>query len=129
MRFRLFPTAEAPREARAAVAELARCIDGESLADVKTVVSELVTISVSHGALRPIEVCVSLLDGELEGEVCDHGPGARAVIRARELRDTSLVLRVIDGLVERWGTSEDQTRIWFCMTVSRPGPTPNGPLD
>lgn len=117
MRFRLFPTAQAPSEARTAVAPLAERIDADSLADLKTVVSELVTISVSHGASRPIEVCVDVDDGHLEGVVCDHGPGARAIVRARELRDTSLVLRVVNGLVEEWGTDDRQTRVWFRMNV------------
>jgi len=119
MRFHLFPTAQAPSQARAAVAPLAEHIDPNSLADVKTVVSELVTISVSHGASKPIKVSVTIDDGELEGVVCDQGPGARAIVRARELKDTSLVLRVVNGLVEEWGTNDRQTRIWFKMPVVR----------
>lgn len=118
MRFRLFPTAQAPRQARAAVDPLASRIDSESLADLKTVVSELITISVNHGAFKPIEVCVAVEDGLLEGAIRDQGPGARAIVRARELRDTSLVLRLVDGLVEDWGTDDEQTRIWFRMAVT-----------
>lgn len=121
MRFRLFPTAQAPSQARSAVASLAKCIDRDSLADVKVVVSELVTISVSHGASRPIEVSMTLDDGELEGVVCDHGPGARAIVRAQERRDNSIVLRVVNGLVKDWGTNDTQTRIWFRMAVDRLG--------
>ncbi|HWP32506.1 MAG TPA: ATP-binding protein [Solirubrobacterales bacterium] len=117
MQFRLFPTAQAPSQARSAVAALAERLEPDSLSDVKTVVSELVTISVSHGASRPIEVRVDVDDGELEGVVCDQGPGARAIVRARELRETSLVLRVVNGLVEDWGTDDAQTRIWFRMAV------------
>jgi len=121
MRFRLFPTAQAPSQARSAVAPLAECIGRDSLADVKVVVSELVTISVSHGASRPIEVSMILDDGELEGMVCDHGPGARAMVRAQERRDNSIVLRVVNGLVEDWGTNDTQTGIWFRMAVDRLG--------
>jgi hypothetical protein len=58
MRLSLFPTAEAPAEARRGLAILSDRIDPGSLAEVRTVISELVAISVSHGASRLIE-CTS----------------------------------------------------------------------
>ena len=51
----------------------------------------------------------------------DHGPGTRAIIRARERRDSSMVLRIIDTLVEEWGTNPGETRIWFRMPVHPTG--------
>lgn len=117
MKLRLFPTLEAPGEARRGVAALADRIDQASLSDLKVVISELVTISVAHGATKPIEMSLKLIDGELEGVVDDQGPGARAIVRAREHRDSSLVLRIVDRLVEEWGTDRGETRIWFRMRV------------
>jgi anti-sigma regulatory factor (Ser/Thr protein kinase) len=116
MRLHLFPTVEAPSQARRQVASLATDIDQGSLSDVTTVVSELVTISVAHGASRPIEISLDVDDGRLEGSVCDEGPGTRALTRARSRQDSSLVLQIVDNLVEDWGTNAAQ-RIWFRMPV------------
>jgi anti-sigma regulatory factor (Ser/Thr protein kinase) len=117
MRLRLFPTLEAPREARRWLAGFAGQLDESSFSDLKTVVSELVTISVAHGATKPIDLSLALVDGEIEGTVYDQGPGTRAIVRAREGHDNSLVLRIIDSLVDEWGTNPRQTRIWFRMAV------------
>jgi anti-sigma regulatory factor (Ser/Thr protein kinase) len=117
MRLSLFPTVQAPGEARQGVASLGERIDEESLSDVRTVVSELVTISVAHGASEPIELSLELFDAKVEGVVDDHGPGARAIVRAKERRDNSLVLRIIEGLVEDWGTDTEESRVWFSMAV------------
>jgi anti-sigma regulatory factor (Ser/Thr protein kinase) len=113
MRLRLFPTLEAPREARRGIASLAGRLDSECFDDLKTVVSELVTISVAHGATRPLDVSVTLAEGAVEGILHDEGPGTRAILRARDRQDNSLVLQVIDGLVDEWGTNQGKTRIWF----------------
>jgi anti-sigma regulatory factor (Ser/Thr protein kinase) len=117
MRFFVFPTVRAPSEARRGLDSLAGRIDPESLSDLKTVVSELVTISVAHGATEPIDVSLTLVDGEIEGVFFDNGPGTRAIVRAREQKDSSLVLRLVDSLVDDWGTNPGRTRTWFRMTV------------
>jgi anti-sigma regulatory factor (Ser/Thr protein kinase) len=119
MRLRVFPTVEAPRQARRQVAALAGELDESSASDVKTVVSELVTISVAQGARSPIEVSLLLDDGRLDGALHDDGPGPRALLRARNRRDDSLVLRIVDGLVDEWGASDRDHRIWFRMSVRR----------
>jgi anti-sigma regulatory factor (Ser/Thr protein kinase) len=124
MRMRLFPTLHAPSEARRALAPLAAQLDEESLANLRSVVSELVAISVAHGATKPIYLSLTLSEGSIEGIVYDEGPGARAVARAQELRDDSLVLRVVESLVDDWGTNPRQTRIWFRLAVN--APTPDG---
>lgn len=119
MRLRVFPTVEAPRQARRKVSALSSDIDERSASDVKTVVSELVTMSVAQGARRPIEICLELDDGRLEGALCDDGPGARAFVKAKNRRDDSLAVRIVDGLVEEWGASDRDRRIWFRMNVER----------
>lgn len=121
MRLSLFPTVQAPGEARRGMAPLAERIDEASLSDVRTVVSELVTISVANGASKPIELSLEVFDAKVKGVVDDHGPGARAIVRARQRKDSSLVLRIIDALVDDWGTDPDESRVWFQMGV-RPLP-------
>jgi anti-sigma regulatory factor (Ser/Thr protein kinase) len=117
MRLSLFPTVQAPGEARRGVAALAERIDEESLSDVRTVVSELVTISVAHGASRPLELSLDFFDEQVRGVLDDHGPGTRAIIRAKEMKDSSLVLRIVDALVEEWGTDPEERQVWFKMHV------------
>lgn len=113
----MFPTVQAPSQARREVASLASQIDPASVADVTTVVSELVGLSVAYGASRPIEVVLTVDDGKLVGSIRDHGPGPRAVVRAKKRHDDSLVLRIVDALVDDWGTDASETCIWFRMAV------------
>ena len=117
MRLRLFPTVEAPSEARRALAPLRERLDEDSYLNLKTVVSELVTIAVAHGATKPIDMSLTLSEGAIEGILYDEGAGTRAIVRAQERRDTSLVLRVVDSLVDDWGTNPSQTRVWFRLAV------------
>jgi len=113
----MFPTVEASSEARRKLIALAGRIDRASLTDVTVVVSELVAISVAHGASKPIEVVLTIEDGKLLGALCDDGSGPRALVRARKRRSDSLVLRIVDALVEEWGTDASESRIWFRMAV------------
>jgi anti-sigma regulatory factor (Ser/Thr protein kinase) len=119
MRLRLFPTLAAPGEARKWVAPLAERLDEPSFYDLMTVVSELVAISVAHGASKPIDLTLTATDGSIEGTLYDEGAGTRALVRARDLQDSSLVLRVIDSLVDEWGTNPGQTRTWFRLGVRK----------
>lgn len=118
MRVCVFPTLQAPSEARRALAPLADRIHRDSLSDIQTVIGELVTISVAHGATKPIDMKFTIAEGQVEGVVFDHGPGTRAIIRAREREDSSVVLRIIEGLVDDWGTNASQTWVWFRMAVA-----------
>lgn len=115
MRLRVFPSVEAPSQARRGLASLASRIDQDSLTDVRTVVSELVAMSVANGSHKLIEVDLHLDGRRLEGLVSDDGSGARAISR----RDSSsLVVRIIDGLVEEWGATDGaEEAIWFRMNV------------
>jgi hypothetical protein len=115
MRLRVFPSVEAPSRARRELATLASRIDQESLGDVKTVVSELVLVSVANGARRPIELDLRLDDeGTLEGDLRDDGTGARAI---RRKDSSSLAMRIVDGLVDEWRADEGAKRISFRMGV------------
>ncbi len=80
-------------------------------------VNELVTIGVSEGAERPILLSFTRDRKTVEGIVYDDGPGTRAIVRARDRGEPSLVLQIIDALVDEWGTNPSQTRIWFRIGV------------
>jgi anti-sigma regulatory factor (Ser/Thr protein kinase) len=113
MRLQVFPTVEAPSQARRELSSLASRIDPRTLSDVTTVISELVGMSVANGARKPIEVSLRLGDSGLEGAVYDDGTGVRAIAR----RESALVLRILEGLVEEWGANDSERRIWFRMNL------------
>jgi anti-sigma regulatory factor (Ser/Thr protein kinase) len=113
VRLRIFPTIEAPRQARRELSALAGQIDQHSFSDIRTVISELVGVSVANGARKPIEVSLCLKDRRIEGTVHDDGAGVRAVVR----QEGTLVIRILDGLVEEWKADEREKRIWFRMNV------------
>ncbi|HET8813929.1 MAG TPA: hypothetical protein VFM51_03115 [Solirubrobacterales bacterium] len=92
---------------------MASQVDQHSFSDVTTVVSELVGMSVANGARKPIEVSLKLDGGGLEGAIDDDGTGVRAISR----RESALVLRILEGLVEEWGAGDSGKRIWFRMNV------------
>lgn len=115
MRLRIFPTVEAPSQARRELSALASQVDQHSLSDVRTVVGELVGMSVANGAREPIEVSLCIdEDRRIEGTVHDDGTGVRAVGR----QESALVLRILEGLVEEWKADEREKRIWFRMNVA-----------
>lgn len=114
MDLKVFPTVEAPSRARRELSALASQIDQDSLSELRTVVSELVGMSVANGARKPIEVSVRIEDRRVEGAVHDDGTGIRAVGR----RESALALRILEGLVEEWGADEREKRIWFRMRPS-----------
>ncbi len=114
MRLRVFPTIEAPSQARRELSSLADCIDRHTLSDATTVISELVGMSVANGARKPIEVSLDLNDKGLEGSVNDDGAGVRAIGR----REGTLVLQILEGLVEEWGANDSGRGIWFRMSFA-----------
>jgi hypothetical protein len=114
MRLQVIPTVEAPSQARGKLSSLAGRVDQRSLSDIMTVVSELVGVSVANGARERIEVTLRVEERSVEGAVYDDdGAGIRALGRA----ESALVLRILKGLVEEWGTNEREGRIWFRMCV------------
>lgn len=113
MQLRVFPTVEAPSQARQGLSSLASDIDQNSLSDVRTVVSELVAMSVANGAREPIEVSLRVEERRLEGTVHDDGTGIRAAGR----QENALAIRILEALVEEWGADEGENRIWFRMNV------------
>jgi hypothetical protein len=117
MRLSLFPTAEAPAEARRGLAILSEQIDPGSLAEVRAVVSELVALSVTRGTKRLIDMELHLRDDMVEGVIDDHGPASREIVRMRQRQENPFAVMIIDSLVQDWGTTVGDTAIWFRIPV------------
>jgi anti-sigma regulatory factor (Ser/Thr protein kinase) len=107
------PEPRASWTARLSLGQFAAALSPEALADLRVVVSELVTNSVRHGPGNPIELRVALEDdGLVRGEVVDQGSGTVA-IRGSEAVSGGFGLRIVDALCERWGVFEGSTHVWF----------------
>ena len=119
-RLRLTPGREAPSAARQAVGDwLAAVLDEDRLADVRLLVSELVTNGVVHGAQRAgdsvdLDVIVDAtrvrVDVRNPGPAFDAGVPTEPPPEARGGRGLLLVGRV----ASRWGVERgDRTCVWF----------------
>ena len=114
MQLRLQPTPESPRKARDSVLAWSDFIDPKALSDVRTVVSELVALSVKHGSPGPIDLRLELDQAEVKGAVLDST--AQAVETAAE--EASFALKIIDGLVDEWSTDPEGRADWFRMSIA-----------
>jgi len=88
-------------------------------------VAELITNAVQHGR-APIDLVMTLLPGRVRVEVHDRG-GGRPAIRVAHTSGPDIGgfgLRLVDELVDRWGstTAPDRTVVWVEHAVpSAPG--------
>jgi anti-sigma regulatory factor (Ser/Thr protein kinase) len=118
-----FPHAPtAPAAAREAVeSDLVGQVEPANLAELRLLVSELVTNAVRHGANRSegVELCVCLDDRRLRVEVADGGQGFSPPGRNDDpTQPGGWGLVVVDELVDRWGVeSAGGTRVWFERNV------------
>jgi len=109
----------APRSSAAArrvVERLGDAVDDMTLANLRLLVSELVTNAIEHGTTGgEIGLDIGLEDGKVRVEVTDQGAGF--VVRPREPGDpmsSGWGLHFVELLAERWGSDGDgQTRVWF----------------
>jgi anti-sigma regulatory factor (Ser/Thr protein kinase) len=115
----------APAKARRAVEELAPAIDPAVLADVKLLVSELVTNSVKYGASGAVRLCVEARSPRaVHVEVLDRGAGFVPMARNRPAADPGgWGLHLVHALSDRWGVQDDAARVWF--DIAR-GPAADG---
>jgi anti-sigma regulatory factor (Ser/Thr protein kinase) len=115
--FTVAPEPEAVPHARERVVELAEpFVDGERIAVLRLVVSEVVTNAVRHGGEGDVLVAVTPKQGYLCVQVTDTGDGFAPRPRAFEAdEDGGFGLFLIERLTRRWGlTREDsKTRVWF----------------
>lgn len=93
---------------------------GLRVADVRLLVSELVTNSVKYGGDGPIRLDVSVGNGRARAEIIDQGAGFRPEARDHDLdRIGGWGLHLVDNLADRWGTFEGSTHVWFEMLLPR----------
>jgi anti-sigma regulatory factor (Ser/Thr protein kinase) len=127
------PDATAPRLARSALAELPSHLR-PGRADLRLMVSELVTNCVRHAHLAPsqrIELVIFELTAGIRVEVKDPGGGYQAATKAlgeprgrpgsdEPLPQGGFGLMVIAALADRYGVRQDQgTVVWFEVDEDR----------
>jgi anti-sigma regulatory factor (Ser/Thr protein kinase) len=83
------------------------------VADLKLIVSELVTNAVVHGS-GAIRLRLHLEAGIVRGEVMDEGGGFEAQVRGRGAEEFGgRGLMIVEALTTRWGIHEGTTHVWF----------------
>ena len=114
MDIQLASVPEAPGQARAAVAPLRGRVGDRTLADVRLVVSELVTNAVRHAPGEPISVSVSVdNDGVVRGAIEDHGDGGVRLRATSPGEPGGFGLGIVDALTDDWGIGDGSTLVWF----------------
>ncbi|MFL5883478.1 MAG: ATP-binding protein, partial [Thermoleophilaceae bacterium] len=111
-----------PFLARQALEDLNRDLDSGRLADVRLLVSELVTNSVKYGGEGPVRLEISHGGDRLRAEIVDQGVGFTPKVRDRALEDVGgWGLHLTEELTDRWGTHEGSTHVWFEMDLAPSG--------
>jgi len=105
----------APARARRAVEQLASAMPPEVVADVKLLVSELITNSVKYGRSKAVLLELGCdEDRRLRVEVVDDGGGFVPVERNRPATEVGgWGLHLVQSLADRWGVVGDTSRVWF----------------
>ena len=109
--------ARAPRAARRAIEGLDGRIAEDVVADVKLLVSELITNSVKYGGEGALRLQIET-DGprKLRAEVIDQGVGFVPVARDRPATEVGgWGLHLVQTLSDRWGVHEGSTHVWFVI--------------
>ena len=104
-----------PRDARALLREqFGDNLPADSLYDLLTVVSELVTNAVRHGDGGSIGLAVAICEDRIRGEVQNRGKGP---VEARPVDHSTtggLGLHIVDAIADRWKVKGDGiTRVSF----------------
>jgi len=90
-------------------------LDADVLADVKLLVSELITDSVKYGGKGEVVLNVEAPDAQhVRVEVVDQGVGFVPVARNRPATEVGgWGLHLVQTLANRWGVHEGSTHVWF----------------
>jgi anti-sigma regulatory factor (Ser/Thr protein kinase) len=115
--FTVRPEPHSVPHARERVVELAEPFVEESrIADLRLVISEVITNAVRHGGSGEMLVAVTPKPGYLCVQVTDTGDGFAPRPRAFEPDDDGgFGLFLVERLTRRWGLTreDDNTRVWF----------------
>ena len=115
--FTVRPEPHSVPQARERVIELAEpFVEGERIADLRLVLSEVITNAVRHGGEGDMLVAVTPKPGYLCVQVTDTGDGFAPRPRAFEPDDDGgFGLFLIERLTRRWGLTRENsnTRVWF----------------
>ena len=111
--------------ARHALGSLDEQIDESRRYDLRLLITELVTNSVRHAGIGPVNAVgleVAIFGERVRVEVSDPGPGFEPEIPVPDLdRAGGWGLYLVDELTDRWGVARDGlTRVWFEMEGSAP---------
>jgi anti-sigma regulatory factor (Ser/Thr protein kinase) len=107
--------------ARRAVERLHGEVRRDTLADVRLLVSELVTNAVEHvSSDGEIELRVDVHDHVLRVEVLDPGPGfTPRPRRADDRKDGGSGLHFVSRLADRWAVDVNgRARVWFELALN-----------
>ncbi len=120
---RLPSAARSSAAARRIVERLGNEVDPAALANLRLLVSELVTNAIEHaGGNGDIGLLVRLTDGVVRVEVVDGGAGFTP--RPRQAGDSlrsGWGLHFVERLSDRWGAdTEGGGRVWFEMPAHVP---------
>ncbi|HEV2790088.1 MAG TPA: hypothetical protein VGV69_02160 [Solirubrobacterales bacterium] len=107
LHLQLTADSSAPQRARRAVETLGDQLSLHTVADLRAVVTELVTICLSDPTGDRIEVRLEIQDGRVHGEIGRIG-GAGG-----EISGAGHALRIVGALVEEWGLRPAQSLAWF----------------
>ena len=99
----------APRAARMALDELVYELDGRLLADLRLVVTEMVTTIIRSGSGAPLAVRVEVLSPfHLRGEIQEDGDALEANSAL-----LTVATPILEQLTTRWGLGPHPRRMWF----------------
>lgn len=121
---RLPHSVRAPGLARDALAAVRAHLSPERYADLRLLVSELVSNSIVHGVPgEAVHLRVAVTHDVAQVEVEDPGGGFTAMAPVAGPHDESgRGLAILETLADRWGvTSTRPTRVWFQMGAGQPG--------
>jgi anti-sigma regulatory factor (Ser/Thr protein kinase) len=108
----LDPEPGAAARAREALEQFGRHLSERRFADLRVIVTELVTNSVKYGPGRPIRLSVSLdRSGLIRGDVRDGGGGG-VRMRTPGPLGGGLGLVIVEALAE-WGVVPGTSDVWF----------------
>jgi anti-sigma regulatory factor (Ser/Thr protein kinase) len=115
--FRVVPAPQSVPHARERVVEIAEPFVAETrIADLRLVISEVITNAVRHGGDGDMFVAVTPKPGYLCVQVTDTGDGFAPRPRAFEPDDDGgFGLFLVERLTRRWGLTRENsnTRVWF----------------